>query len=153
MAKDAETVLRCKRSESNNRITHMNERSHSPHGKINLHGNGLGVPSPEMVEKRAREIAMIDERNPDEFTETDWRQAKNELTGVEGSHAPEIDDTVDEEMSERDDIPGASGHRAPNDYEGDENLGEELVSGGIDEAAHDQMVEARREELEQEREQ
>ena len=29
----------------------------------------LGVPSPEMVEKRAREIAMIDERNPDEFTE------------------------------------------------------------------------------------
>ena len=88
----------------------MNERSHSPHGKINLHGNGLGVPSPETVEKRAREIAMIDERDPDEFTEADWRQAKNELTGVEGSHAPEVDDTVDEEMSERDDIPGASGH-------------------------------------------
>ncbi len=131
----------------------MNERSHSPHGKINLHGDGLGVPSPEMVEKRAREIAMIDERNPDEFTEADWRQAKNELTGVEGSHAPEIDDSVDEELSERDEIPGASGHRAPNDYEGDENLGEELVSGGIEEAAHDQMVEARREELEQEREQ
>ncbi|MBA2436512.1 MAG: hypothetical protein M3480_05370 [Verrucomicrobiota bacterium] len=130
----------------------MNERSHSPHGKITLHGNGLGVPSPEMVEKRAREIAMIDERNPDEFTEADWQQAKNELTGVEGSHAPEIDDSIDQEMSERDDIPGASGHQAPNDYEGDENLGEELVSGGIDEAAHDQMVEARREELEQERE-
>ncbi len=113
----------------------------------------MGVPSPEMVEKRAREIALIDERNPNEFTEEDWRQAKNELTGVEGAHAPEIDDSVDAEMRERDDIPGASGHRAPNDYEGDENLGEELVSGGIDEAAHDQMVEARREELEQERDQ
>lgn len=134
------------------RLHDMNERSHSPHGKITLHGNGLGVPSPEMVEKRAREIAMIDERNPDEFTEADWQQAKNELTGVEGSHAPEIDDSIDQEMSERDDIPGASGHQAPNDYEGDENLGEELVSGGVDEAAHDQMVEARREELEQERE-
>jgi hypothetical protein len=96
---------------------------------------------------------MIDERDPDEFTEEDWRQAKNELIGVAGSHAPEIDDEVDDELRERDDIVGASGHRAPNDYEGDENIGEELVSGGIEEAAHDQMVEARREELEQERDQ
>src|SRR4030095_11273025 len=64
----------------------MNDRSHSPHGKINLHGNGLGAPSPELVEKRAREIAMIDEREPNEFTEADWHQAKNELTGVEVSH-------------------------------------------------------------------
>jgi hypothetical protein len=132
----------------------MNDRSHSSHGKINLHGNGLGVPSPDTVEQRAREIAMIDERNPDEFTESDWNQAKNELTGVEGSHAPEVDDTVDDEMSERDDIPGASGHQVPNNgFDGDENVGEELVTGGIEEAAHDQMVEARREELDQEREQ
>lgn len=128
----------------------MNDRSHSPHGKINLHGNGLGVPSPQMVEKRAREIAMIDERNPDEFTESDWEQAKNELTGVEPSHAPEVNDTVDDEVSERDDILGASGHRMLNTEE-EENVGEELVSGGIEEAAHDQMVEARREELEEER--
>jgi hypothetical protein len=132
----------------------MNDRSHLRHGKINLHGNGLGVPSPEMVERRAREIAMIDERNPHEFTESDWNQAKNELTGVEGSHAPEVDDTVEDEMSERDDIPGASGHQVPNNgFDEDENVGEELVSGGIEEAAHDQMVEARREELDQEREQ
>ena len=40
-------------------------------------------PRPRLVEKRAREIAMIDERNPDEFTDADWAQAKNELTGVE----------------------------------------------------------------------
>ncbi len=131
----------------------MNERSHSPHGKINLHGNGLGVPSPEMVEKRAREIAMIDERNPDEFTETDWHQAKNELTGVEASHTPEVGDDMDDDRSERDEVIGASGHRAPkNGYEDENNVGEELVSGGIEEAAHDQMVEARLEELDHERE-
>ncbi|MGI8889623.1 MAG: hypothetical protein ACR2G0_02420 [Chthoniobacterales bacterium] len=130
----------------------MADRSHSPHGKINLHGNGLGVPSPEMVEKRAREIAMIDERNPDKFTESDWKQAKDELTGVEGSHAPEVDDAVGGEMSERDEIFGASGHRTPeNGFDGDVNIGEELVSEGIEEAAHDQMVEARREELDEER--
>ena len=109
-------------------------------------------PSPDMVEKRAREIAMIDERNPDEFTESDWKQAKDELTGVEGSHAPEVDDSLEDEMSERDEIPGASGHRAPkNGFDGDVNVGEELVSGGLEEAAHDQMVEARREELDEER--
>ena len=132
----------------------MNDRPHSPHGKINLHGDGLGVPSPETVEKRAREIAMIDERKPDEFTEADWQQARNELIGVEGSHTPEVGDAVNDELSERDEIPGASGHRAPkNAFDAEDTVGEELVSGGIEEAAHDQMVEARREELEQEREQ
>lgn len=130
----------------------MNDRTHSPHGKISLHGNGLGVPSPELVEKRAREIAMIDERNPDEFTDGDWEQAKNELTGVEPAHSAEADDEVTDEMTDRDDILGSTGHQAANNgFEGDENVGEELVSGGIEEAAHDQMVEARREELEEER--
>ena len=136
------------------RITGMNDRPHSPHGKIELHGNGIGVPSPEMVEKRAREIAMIDERNPDEFTEEDWHQAKNELIGVAADHAPEVADDVDNQLSERDDIPGASGHRSPrNGFEEEDSVGEELVTGGINEAAHDQMLQARREELDQEREQ
>ena len=131
----------------------MNDRTHSPHGKITVHGNGLGVPSPELVEKRAREIAMIDERNADEFTDGDWDQAKNELTGVEPAHAAEAADEVTDELIERDEVIGASGHKTENQgFDGDVNVGEELVSGGIEEAAHDQMVEARREELEEERE-
>lgn len=106
-----------------------------------------------MVEKRAREIAMIDERDPNEFTESDWHQAKNELTGVEGSHAPELDEGATDETTERDEIVGASGHRAPRTgFDEDENVGEELVAGGLEEAAHDRMVEARLEELEHERE-
>jgi hypothetical protein len=32
----------------------------------------------------------------------------------------------------------------------EETLGERLVAGGVEEATHDQMLEARREELEQE---
>lgn len=131
----------------------MNDRNQAAHGKINLHGNGLGVPSPELVEKRAREIAMIDERNPDEFTEADWNQAKKELIGLQAAHAPEVDDDIDEEVSERDDILGASGHRAPKNGFDDDRVMEDLVAGGIEEAAHDQMVEARREELDEEREQ
>ena len=132
----------------------MNERSHAPHGKITVHGNGLGVPSPDQVEKRAREIAMIDERNADDFTEADWSQAKREMTGVAAEHAPEADDDLADEVAERDDVLGSTGHQVPNNgFDDDENVGAELVTGGIDEAAHDQMVEARREELEEEREQ
>ena len=41
----------------------MNDYSQPPPGKISEHGNGIGAPSPEEVERRAREIAMIDERN------------------------------------------------------------------------------------------
>jgi hypothetical protein len=131
----------------------MNDRPHSLHGKIDLHGNGLGVPSPELVKKRAREIAMIDERNPDEFTEADWNQAKKELLGSEPEAAPEVTEEVGGELSERDDIAGASGRRAPkNGFDEEETLGEELVSDGINEAAHDQMLEARREEIEEQQE-
>ena len=67
----------------------MNDYSQPRPGKISVHGNGLGAPSPEEVERRAREIAMIDERNPDEFTETDWKQARQELMGAENHTPPE----------------------------------------------------------------
>src|SRR5207253_8298204 len=39
--------------------------------------------------RRAREIAMIDERTPDEFTDADWSQAREELMGSENNEPPE----------------------------------------------------------------
>ena len=66
----------------------MNENKPSS-GKIEVHGNGMGVPSPEDIEQRAREIAMIDERTPDEFTDTDWNHARAELMGTENNQPPE----------------------------------------------------------------
>src|SRR6266705_2365516 len=67
----------------------MNDYSEPRPGKIELHGNGLGAPSSEEVENRAREIALIDERDPDEFTEADWKQARRELMGEENNTPPE----------------------------------------------------------------
>src|SRR5207253_1962242 len=61
---------------------YMNENSQSGFGKISVHGDGVGVPSPEMIERRAREIALIDERDPDDFTDADWEQARRELMGT-----------------------------------------------------------------------
>jgi hypothetical protein len=66
----------------------MNDNSH-PAGKISVHGDGFGAPSPDSVEKRAREIALIAERDPDEFTDADWDQARRELLGTQAPNAPE----------------------------------------------------------------
>ena len=127
---------------------HMNDNSH-PAGKISLHGNGLGAPSPDTVEKRAREIALIAERDPDEFTDADWDQARRELLGALPSNAPEETDENAEVVEEWNMVASSAGHRAPR-VEDEENVGEHLVEDGIEEAAHDQMVEARKEELAQE---
>jgi hypothetical protein len=128
----------------------MNEYSQPGAGKIEVHGNGIGVPGPEQVEKRAREIAMIAERDPDSFTDADWEQARQELLGATQPAPPEETKENASLEDEWEVVANNSGHRAPRAGEDDESLGEQLVSGGVEEATHDQMLEARREELEQE---
>jgi hypothetical protein len=127
----------------------MSEHLHPAHGRIEVHGDGVGVPSPDAVERRAREIAMIAEREPDEFTDADWAQARRELLGAQANIAPEETEENAEVVEEWNVVPSSTGHRAPR-VEDEENLGEQLVTDGIEEAAHDQMLQARREELEQE---
>jgi hypothetical protein len=121
-------------------------------GKISLHGNGMGVASPEDIERRAREIALIDERNPDEFTDADWSQARSELLGEVETTPPEQDDKNIKMEQEWEVTPDDHGHRVPRPgvEEDEETVGEHLVTDGREEAARDQMLEARREEREQE---
>jgi hypothetical protein len=121
-------------------------------GKIELHGSGVGVPSNEDIERRAREIAMIDERDPDEFTDADWKQAREELMGVENDEPPEETPEDLELTAEWQVTPSDRGHRVPRAgvEEDEKTVGESLVSDGQEEAARDQMLEARREELEEE---
>lgn len=125
----------------------MGEHTHPVHGRISVHGDGVGAPSPDAVERRAREIAMIAERNPDEFTDTDWNQARLELLGGQSNSAPEETEENAEIVEEWNVVASSLGHRAPR-LEEEENLGEQLVADGIEEAVHDQMLEARREERE-----
>lgn len=121
-------------------------------GKIELHGSGMGVPSNEDIEKRAREIAMIDERDPKEFTDADWKQAREELMGIENDEPPEETPEDLKLTAEWQVTPSDRGHRVPRPglEEDEKSLGESLVSEGEEEAARDQMLEARREELEEE---
>src|SRR4051812_36720143 len=130
---------------------YMNENSQPGFGKISVHGDGVGAPSPEMIERRAREIALIDERNPDEFTDSDWEQALGELIGIQHTAAPEeIGGGVEIAEEEHEIIQESPGHRAqrPGFDDDDETLGQSLISDGLEEAAHDQMLEARLEERE-----
>jgi hypothetical protein len=134
------------------RIIVMNEYSQPRTGKISLHGNWMGVPSPEEVEKRAREIAMIDERDPEEFTDADWAQARRELLGEVIPPPPEESEEAAKLEEDWEVTPDDRGHRVPRPGvdENEETVGEHLVTDGVEEASHDQMLEARREELEQE---
>src|SRR2546421_12762284 len=109
-------------------------------GKIELHGNGMGVPSPEDIERRAREIAMIDERTPDEFTDADWSQAREELMRSENNEPPA-------ETSDNSNVTGKwevttddRGHRVPRSGIDDEQerIGDHLVNDGAEEAANRQ---------------
>ncbi|MGA3170193.1 MAG: DUF2934 domain-containing protein [Chthoniobacteraceae bacterium] len=114
--------------------------SRPPYAKIVVHAEGMGVPSPELVRQRARELAQIDGRK--DYNEADWQQAKQEL---HGGHPASWDDEVDQmpqSISERDMTATDSGHHVENLLDGEDNVIEELVSEGIEEAVHDQMLEA-----------
>ena len=129
----------------------MNEYSQPGAGKIEIHGNGVGAPSPEQVEQRAREIAMIDQRDPEKFTDADWDQARQELHGATIPAPPEETSDNAKLEDEWEVVANNQGRRAPRSGDNDdETLGEQLVAGGVEEATHDQMLEARREELEEE---
>ncbi len=124
----------------------MNTKPQTPIGDLSGRETELGVPTPEMVDQRAREIARLDERNPDRFTDADWEQARAELTGTDRSASQD-----DSTWSERDSIPGESGGEIPRVEPKDEALlDERLASRGVEEAAHDQMVEAAKSDQKQE---
>ena len=130
----------------------MEDSSQRPVGKITVHGGGLGAPTPEQVEKRAREIALIDEREPNEYTDADWDQARRELHGEVIPPPREESEQAARMQEEWEVTPDDRGRRVnrPGADDDEESVGEQLVTDGVEEASHDQMLEARREEREQE---
>ena len=90
------------RKASQLRFKGMNKNAQTPIGDLSGTETELTVPTPEMVTARAREIALTNERKPNEFTQEDWEQARRELTGMETSGAS--DDAV-----KRGAVPGQKG--------------------------------------------
>jgi hypothetical protein len=108
-------------------------------GRISDHFKGVGTVTRDMVEERARELALINGRGPNDYTESDWTEALRELTGVHSETAPEEQAIAG--AKRWDQTPGSTGRKVPRVEPSDEQTyAERLVSEGVDEAEHTQMV-------------
>lgn len=113
-------------------------------GKILIHENGLGEMTEREISDRALELAVIDGRAA--ATRGDYDRAQFELRG--GALPPTGGDelsSMDSLSRDPSDPPANHGRQTPN-FEGtDEQVAvERLVSEGVEEAQHDQMLAARR---------
>ena len=102
------------------------------------------MPCAATVRQRARELAEIDGR--EEFNEGDWAEAKRELHGghEQNDTNGEMDMTV--MISGHDMVRSSMGHHASKvGYDDQDNMAEELIAEGMDEAVHEQMLAARKE--------
>lgn len=115
------------------------------HGKISDHFTGLGTVTSDVVVARAREIALINGRRPNQFTQEDFEQAKGELTGDIPETNGEAEEEVIPGLVTWDEPPQASGRISPrNELEDEMPPVEVLTEEGIVEAEHDSMVEGAR---------
>lgn len=105
--------------------------------KILCHAEGVGPPTSDMVRRRADEIARINGRA--EHNEEDWKQAYLELHG----HHAGLDDEENETVFTGQEMAYDSGHHIENvGPEDSENIVEELIIEGMEEAVHEQMLQA-----------
>jgi hypothetical protein len=124
--------------------------SHHPKSaKIMQHAEGLGAPTASQVRQRAFELALIAGRN--EFNQEDWQQAKRELHGGHDQSSSNDEGEMAAMVSEHDMVRADFGHHVENvGPEDADNVVEELIAEGMDEAVHEQMLASRREDLEEE---
>ena len=108
---------------------------------------GIGTVTPKMVRERAVELAVINGRSLREVSESDWEQAKSELTGKPDSASKETIIESAPESERWDPVPGSTGQKVPvaaSEDEDDEGRSdnERLVDEGIAGAEHDQERQA-----------
>ncbi len=112
-------------------------------GKITNHGDGLGLPDRDDVQKRADELASIEGHAS---SREDRVRAEQELAGDTLPPTTDDDDesvgSLSRDPSEPRSIPG---RQIPDqEEESGQSTIERLVADGVDEADHDQMLAARR---------
>ena len=125
-------------------------------GVLTENSSGIGTVTRKMVRERAVELSVLKGHTAQEVSKTDWEQAKRELTG-----RPDLDPKqalleLAPESERWDPLPGSTGSEVlttPLEGEDDEgrSLGQKLIEEGVQEAEHDQMLEAARDEEEENR--
>ena len=121
-------------------------------GRLSNIGKGLGTVTPELVMKRAGEIAVINGRPANHILQSDIAQARRELTGHTGL---DLETSPAEQVPEEqrwEPVAESQGSEAPTIAPPDEQtVAEKLVQEGIDDAEHDQMLRAERQSLKREK--
>lgn len=109
-------------------------------GKFVVGAKPLTTVTDDMVIKRAKEIAVINGRNGNDFTPGEYDQAKRELTGFPNTDAAEVEaqaPATGEWLGEA----GDPGQRTPVRAAKDEQtFAEDLVKEGVEEATHHTML-------------
>lgn len=102
---------------------------------------GLGHPSQTEIDARAAELALIDGRNT--VSDADLAMAAAELAGGgTTAEVPEADAEL-EEITTWDEPPTQTGHLvAAPPLEDENNISEQLIEDGLEEADHDTRVAA-----------
>jgi hypothetical protein len=111
-------------------------------GRISSQGKGLGTVTEQMVLKRASEIARINGRSAKNVLDSDWEQARRELT-QETIPPPRTAAELVPEDKRWDPIPETEGTKVPVIPPSDEQtVAERFVDEGVEDAEHDQMKRA-----------
>jgi len=127
------------------------KRNRIEEGRFTERGRGLGTVTEEMVQKRARELALIAGRPKGQVLDSDYKQAYRELTGQERLNPPPAAGETIPEENRWEAVGVSPRHRAPVVPAPDEQtFAEELVEEGVEDAEQDQMIEAERKERKEE---
>jgi hypothetical protein len=116
-------------------------------GAFMIHGEGVGTISPEMIGRRAAELAFINARELQETTKADWDEAVRELTGGDELDPKQVLLESAPGSDRWNPIPGSSGHEAMVDFDdGEDKDGrsaeERLFEEAVEEAGHERSLEA-----------
>src|SRR4051794_40385515 len=80
-------------------------------GDMIINSAGVGTVTRSMVRSRAAEIAVINGRSADNILESDWQQAKRELTGGQEMDPREARLEAAPESERWDPVPGSEGRK------------------------------------------
>jgi hypothetical protein len=125
--------------------SNIEKDSRVPEAVERVHGHGTITSSPVtmgMIEKRARELAVISGRDSHHVIESDREQAKKELLGSDSADAPADDSGI--VASGMGAPPTSRGKMAKKFLPTDDEVESQTVQEGVDEAEHTTMVAANR---------
>ena len=118
-------------------------------GVVIANSTAIGPATRARIHTRAHELAAIAGRAPHQISPTDYDHARRELMGATDTDPQDAALDALPETKRWDPVPGSEGRQAPETSDEDDddegrNESAQLAAEGVNEAAHDQMIQAAR---------